>query len=256
MNTDRQDEDRQVIKAVLLDAGGVILHPDLDWISACLIERGQVYSRQELYFSYYRTILELDLDPSAKLQNPALTSLEMRSWFMTRLFRHAGISSTAASSLGEEVGQLAQHHFPRESAIYHWAMPGLRQQLERLRTLGFHLGVASNNDGALQDQLRTVGVIDLFEVLFDSGIEGVAKPDPELLWRAARAMRIPPTECLYIGDVDRIDGRAARAAGMFFRLLDPLAQPRASGALSLPSLGAVEQTFVSFAAANGYTGCQ
>ena len=37
--------------------------------------------------------------------------------------------------------------------------------------------------------------------------------DADLL-RTAREMGVPPAHCLYVGDVDRVDGAAARAAGM------------------------------------------
>jgi putative hydrolase of the HAD superfamily len=107
--------------------------------------------------------------------------------------------------------------------------------------------MASNNDGALRAQLCSVGIHDLFSpaALMDSGVEGVAKPDPELPLRAARALGVTPSRCLFVGDVDRVDGAAARAAGMPFALLDPLGQERPARPLVIRSLAEIEERFVA-----------
>jgi FMN phosphatase YigB (HAD superfamily) len=79
----------------------------------------------------------------------------------------------------------------------------------------------------------------------DSGVEGVAKPDPELPLRAARALEVTPARCLFVGDVDRVDGAAARAAGMQFALLDPLGQERPARPLVIGGLAAIHDHFVA-----------
>lgn len=238
---------RRAVRAVLLDAGGVVLYPDLDWIVARAAERGIAATRDQLFLAYYRTILEVDLAeaPIGGRGGPALTSLEIRVWFFSHLLGHAGVPQAAVC--GRQLAEQAQEVFPRESDIYHWAMPGVRAQLERLRRAGYLLGMASNNDGALRDQLRSVGILDLFPpgALMDSGLEGVAKPDPELPLRAARALGVPPALCLFVGDVDRVDGAAARAAGMAFALLDPLGQERPTRPLVIADLAAIADHFVA-----------
>jgi FMN phosphatase YigB (HAD superfamily) len=221
---------RRVIEALIFDAGGVLLHPDLDWISARSRERGDELTRDELHRAYYRTIREVDLRESGYPEadgSPAFNTLEIRIWFLTRMLIHGGIETARAVASGRAIAEQALARFPRESDIYHFAMPGLRARLEVLRARGFRLGVASNNDGALEAQLTNVGVIDLFEAgaLKDSGIEGTAKPDPELVLRAARALGVLPALCLFVGDVDRVDGAAARAAGTAFALYDPVGLP-------------------------------
>lgn len=233
---------KRQVRAVILDAGGVILHPNLDWVSQQLIQLGHRVERDALLHGYYRTIHELDLDESFQPHGPAFTDLEVRVWFFTRLLDHSA-PGIPAEQLGREVGRRARQRFPRESDIYHWAMPGIAERLTRLRDVGFLLGSASNNDDALEQQLRSVGVLHLFGALKDSGREGVAKPDPELLLRAARELGVAPALCLYVGDVDRVDGRAARGAGMAFALLDPLGQPRPTQPLIIPSLDAITEHF-------------
>lgn len=238
---------RRQVRAVILDAGGVILHPDLDWIArqGRGVGLDSPPSTRALVEAYYRTMYALDLDPDfASHEGLAFTSLEIRVWFFSRLLQHAGVTGGQLQAAALAIAELALERFPRESDIYHWCLPGTRQRLERLRDAGFVLGSASNNDDALEAQLRSVGVLDLFSALKDSGREGVAKPDPELLLRAAREMGVPPARCLYVGDVDRVDGAAARAAGMAFALLDPLDQPRPSKPLCIPGLDAILEHFV------------
>jgi len=231
---------RQPIRAVICDAGGVLLFPDLDWLCARFAEHGlEALTRDQLHLAYYGTICLLDLDASMAKHGAAFTNLDNRVWFFTRMLEQAGVPAKRAREPGLAVARLAAEQFPRESDIYHWTMPGLRGKLEAIKEAGFLLGSASNNDDALFAQLTSVGLVDLFDTLKDSGAEGVSKPDPELLWRAARELGVPAEQCLYVGDVDRVDGRAARAAGMAFALLDPLNQPRATASLIIPDLLAI-----------------
>lgn len=233
----------RTIRAIIMDAGGVLLFPNLDWLSVRAAGHGLAASRELLFSAYYRTVHDLDLDASMAQQGPAFTTIEARQWFFGRMFAHAGNSPRQAVEAALPIAQQAAREFPRESDIYHWAMPGLRGRLERLQGQGFLLGSASNNDGALEDQLSNVGVRDLFASLRDSGIDGVSKPDPELLLRAAKDLGVAPQRCLYIGDVDRVDGQAARAAGMAFALIDPLGQPRPTRPLCMESLDQVGEHF-------------
>ncbi len=224
------------IRAVILDAGGVMLFPDLDWLCAQAARQGIATTRAALHLAYYRTICQLDLDPGVMPRGAAFVDVESRRWFFSRMLRHAGAPAAQAQAAALPLAELAARVFPRESDIYHFAMPGLRDRLQAIRDAGLLLGAASNNDDALSAQLTSVGVIDLFGALKDSGVEGVSKPDPELLLRAARDLGVAPSRCLYVGDVDRVDGQAARAAGMRFALLDPLLQPRPAAPETLTGL--------------------
>jgi HAD superfamily hydrolase (TIGR01509 family) len=232
------------VRAVILDAGGVIIHPDLDWIARRCREQGLTVSRRELFEAYYRAVYALDLEQDgATPPTLAFTSLEVRVWFFDRLLHHVGVDARRREAPVDAIARAALERFPRESDIYHFCMPGTAGRLERLVRAGFLLGSASNNDDALEEQLRSVGVLHLFGALKDSGREGVAKPDPELLLRAARDLGVAPADCLFVGDVDRVDGAAARAAGMAFALLDPLDQPRPTRPLCLPDLDAIHGHF-------------
>lgn len=234
---------KRAVQAIILDAGGILLHPNLDWLAQEASSPAQTHTREAMFTAYYRTIFEADVEGIPGRDNPAFTDLEVRVWFFSHMLIHCGVPPQEAELQGRRLGERAYQQFPRESDLYYWSSPGTREQLVRLKEAGFILGVASNNDGALVAQLKHVGVDDLFDALMDSGVEGVTKPDPELLLRAARALNVDPVHCLFVGDVDHIDGLAARRAGMAFALLDPLNQPRPSRAFCIPDLDAIHQFF-------------
>ncbi len=227
---------REAIRAVICDAGGVLLHPDFDWICIESSELGAVLSRQDLHLAYYRMIHEVDLDTGMDRRGMAVDSDAIRLYLMTRLLRGANVPEATTDRLAAELARRTATRFPRESDIFHFAMPEVKGQLEGLRAAGFALAVASNNDGALESQLARVELSGLLRVRLDSAIEGVSKPDPELLLRAAEQLSVPPADCLYVGDIDRVDGAAARAAGMHFALLDPVGLPRPTNPLRILSV--------------------
>jgi HAD superfamily hydrolase (TIGR01549 family) len=236
-----KEDPRLAIAAVILDAGGVLLHPDLDWISARAAELGISVTRTQLHRGFYRLIYRVDCELLADRQGMAVTTDEIRLMLMRGLLASAG--GDQVETIAAQLARQAAIDFPREGDIFHWAMPGIRQRLLRLQAAGFAIGVASNNDGSLQSQLERVGIDDLLPVRLDSAVEGVAKPDPELLLRAARALGVDPPDCLYVGDLDRVDGAAARAAGMHFALLDPLAQPRPAKPRCIADLDQIHRDF-------------
>ncbi|SDQ31586.1 D-glycero-alpha-D-manno-heptose-1,7-bisphosphate 7-phosphatase [Thermostaphylospora chromogena] len=106
-------------------------------------------------------------------------------------------------------------------------VPGAREALDRLRAAGVPIGVVTNQSGVAAglirpDRLRAVnarveellGPFDVWRVCPHGERDGCAcrKPRPGLVRQAARALGVPPGECVVIGDIGR-DVEAARAAG-------------------------------------------
>ncbi len=64
---------------------------------------------------------------------------------------------------------------------------------------------------------------DSFDAIVDAAEEGIRKPHPEAYRRAARALRLPPSACLFVDDL-RVNLEGARAVGMrpfHFDVTDP-----------------------------------
>lgn len=107
----------------------------------------------------------------------------------------------------------------------------LSESLDGLRTLydaHLKLGIVSNSDGRVEEELIRsricqVGPGDGVPVLtvIDSGVVGVAKPDPAIFALALPTLGLDPSDVLYVGDSVKYDVRSADAAGMTPVHFDP-----------------------------------
>jgi putative hydrolase of the HAD superfamily len=120
-------------------------------------------------------------------------------------------------------GCLEQLH--RENHLWCRLAAGTREALDRLRAGGLRLAVVSNSDGRVEEALVAAGLRDCFDVVLDSALVGVEKPDPAIFRAALAALGVAPAEALYIGDLYDVDVVGARAAGMEAVLLVPDAAP-------------------------------
>lgn len=101
-------------------------------------------------------------------------------------------------------------HFAQARA---WSIAdGARACCELLRGRGMRVVVVSNFDVRLRGIVRGLGIDHWIDALVISAEEGVEKPDPELLRRAAARVRVAPPDLLHVGDEDE-DVATARAAG-------------------------------------------
>lgn len=93
--------------------------------------------------------------------------------------------------------------------------------LHLLKEDGWRLGIISNSEGRIHELLTKVGIRRYFDVLIDSGIVGVAKPDPAIFRLAMERAGVEPKRSLYIGDQPDVDVKAALAVGMNVIHYDP-----------------------------------
>ena len=113
------------------------------------------------------------------------------------------------------------------------------ESLARLRQAGLKLGVVSNSDGRVDQALAAAGVRHYFDVVVDSTLLGVEKPDPRIFHAALEALGVAPEEALYVGDLYEIDVVGARAAGLDAVLLashEPVTELDCRVTSSIPDL--------------------
>jgi HAD superfamily hydrolase (TIGR01509 family) len=137
--------------------------------------------------------------------------------YMCVLFEAAGVDVHAAQ--GAARAARVAHD---EKNLWRLVPPGCVEALERARAAGIRCGIISNAEGQIAALLREVGIFELFDVIVDSGLEGVRKPDPEIFRSALARADVPAHEALYAGDIPKIDVEGARAAGMQAVLIDTL----------------------------------
>ena len=90
------------------------------------------------------------------------------------------------------------------------------------------LGIISNSDGTIEQMLADRSIAQVgagpgveVEVIVDSHVVGVAKPDPTIFPFALDAMALAPHRCAYVGDSYRNDVEGAAAAGLTPVHVDP-----------------------------------
>ena len=98
-----------------------------------------------------------------------------------------------------------------------WAGDQLDQELvsliRELRTKGVQVALLSNFASDLQQMLTDLGLDDLFEVVFISGLEGVMKPDPAVYQTTLDRLGVPPAEAVFVDDM-QINIEGAQQVGM------------------------------------------
>jgi putative hydrolase of the HAD superfamily len=122
--------------------------------------------------------------------------------------------------LGEVRDCLTRMH--RERHLWSSVAMQSAKSLQRLRTAGLRLGVVSNSDGRVEQALEAAGLRPYFDVVIDSTLLGVEKPDPRIFHAALQALGVAPEEALYVGDLYEVDVVGARSAGIEAVLLGQL----------------------------------
>jgi putative hydrolase of the HAD superfamily len=96
--------------------------------------------------------------------------------------------------------------------------PSMVAAVRRLREAGLPLGMVSNNVSPMERTGPLSEVLDLFDVVVESSVEGIRKPEPEIYRRTlarlseAVGRTIEPSDCAYLDDLG-INLKPARALG-------------------------------------------
>jgi putative hydrolase of the HAD superfamily len=195
---------------LLLDAGNTLVYLDHEALAECTreaetpVEAAALARAEPLAKRRYETQLTGGLSHE-------------QGWdlYMRVLLEGGGLGPAAATQ--------ALVVIKREHARFNlWRKvpSGLPEALERARSQGLRLAVVSNSEGQLNQLFEQVGLAAHFELVVDSALEGVRKPDPEIFRRALNRLGVAPTDALYAGDIPSIDVVGARAAGMEGVLID------------------------------------
>ncbi len=92
--------------------------------------------------------------------------------------------------------------------------------LGELKRLNLKLGVISNFDNRAYSVMRSLGILHFFDAVTLSSETGYCKPEPQIFHSAVRALGVPASEILMVGDNIRDDVEAAGNAGLTALLID------------------------------------
>jgi putative hydrolase of the HAD superfamily len=197
-------------EALLLDAGDTLIFLDAGAVSAALAAEGVALGAPAIDAALHGA--------KQSYQQALRTGLKHEDgWtvLVHELLTRAGLAIETARAV---LPSLRRVH----DEFYLWRLvpPGLPEALSRARAAGLRLGVVSNSEGRLASVLARVGLAPFFELVVDSHLEGVNKPDPEIFRRALDRMQLRPDRAVYAGDIPEVDVLGARAAGMHGVLVD------------------------------------
>ena len=201
------------IKAVLLDAGGVLVLPDPSAFRARLSRFGVVPDDASCYRAHYLGVAEIDrlgrkdYDAADRLIAGVL-----------------GVPDRHVESAVEAINLV----YNGDPFV---AIDGVAAQLRRLRAAGARLGIVSNANGQVEAELLRHRICSrdgkdcaAVDVVIDSDVVGVEKPDPAIFALAVDALGLPAEHCVYLGDSVYFDVGGARAAGIEALHVTPLGE--------------------------------
>lgn len=100
-----------------------------------------------------------------------------------------------------------------------------RHVLQALKASGIRSAVVSNFTGNLASWLAELDLASVIDLVIDSAVVGVRKPDPAIFRLALEQLHVLPAQALMVGDNPFADIRAAAEIGMATCWLAPLARP-------------------------------
>ncbi len=221
------------VRAVFLDLGGVFYLPDHDRMVAALARLELAIERDRLDEAHYHGVAALE---------------EMRDgdrsiWHAYNR-AYARVCGVAPDSVDDAMVVLLEE-FER-GGVWTRVIPGSREALRALAGLGMRLAVVSNADGTVEAQLHDDVICQVgpgpgvpVDVILDSTVVGVAKPDPAIFRLALDAVGVAPGEVIHVGDTPAADVVGARAAGVTPVLIDPYDLHRDSDCARVHTLGDV-----------------
>lgn len=104
-----------------------------------------------------------------------------------------------------------------------------RHVLRALKASGIRTAVVSNFTGNLARWLAELDLASFVDLVIDSAVVGVRKPDPAIFRLALEQLHVEPSQALMIGDNPSADIRAAADIGMATCWLAPSTRPAPDG---------------------------
>jgi putative hydrolase of the HAD superfamily len=187
---------------LIFDAGGVLVFPDFDLLAQIGNQAGINTSPGQIAQAHAMLFLRLDENIAQSHQFPKIS-------YFKDIFRQISESDKKVEAAFELT--------VRADKIKHiWTAthPWIAQSLRRLKDLGYKMAVISNSDGRVDQILQDIDIRKFFEIVIDSFVVGVEKPDPQIFEIALQSLGWNRDETIYIGDIFFIDVWGANKAGL------------------------------------------
>lgn len=202
------------ITTILFDAGGTLVHLDYFFLHKELRQAGIRVTRRAVRRAEYAAKIAVDRRVLGSARD---TDETRRQPYFAALLDQLGVDTPTAAQLLQRFD--AAH---AQANLWRVMLPSTPRILRELRDRGLTLGVVSNADGRITTILRQCGIEQFFQVMIDSHLVGVEKPDPRIFHLALARAQARPEQAIFIGDIYGVDVLGAERAGIRPLLLDAL----------------------------------
>jgi HAD superfamily hydrolase (TIGR01509 family) len=202
-------------RACVFDAGGTLVHPDWERLAQLAEETaGRRFGADEMRRAFGEMLKCINEPaPGGRVINQ-----NGRHWTFRAMYGGLGLDEAACAEI---VGRIDAAHAERH--IWCGCDPEAPRVVDEIKRRGLLVAVISNTeDGRVRDALEAAGLAERFDVIVDSHLVGLSKPDPAIFRHALELLGVEPHEAVFVGDSYAHDALAARAAGLRAVLLDPL----------------------------------
>ena len=200
-----------MIETVFLDAGGVLVYPNWARVADTFARHGLLVDADVLR----------QVEPAARfaIDNPQADKskdADRGGRYFNHILDAAGVPRGTAR--GTALAEVYAYH--TEHNLWELVPDDVVPALTRLRAAGLKLAVASNSNGVLERCLDRIELAQFFDVICDSALEGVEKPDPRFFQILLERTGSLADSTLHVGDLYHVDVLGARSAGLRPVLLD------------------------------------
>ncbi len=202
---------------VLLDVGGVFLVPSRDRLVEALGELIEGVSDAQCDRAHFEGIHALDV--------ANVPGNEDRRIYLSAYLSSMGIPE---DQLEGAMDTLIPVWSGPSLDLWRRVLSGSITGLWTLHRANLRLGIVSNSDGHVEEEMVRNEICQVgpgsgvpVQAIIDSGVVGVAKPDPTIFDFALPSLQLDPSEVIYVGDSVKYDVRSAEAAGMTPLHIDP-----------------------------------
>jgi putative hydrolase of the HAD superfamily len=192
-------------RAVLLDAGGVLLLPNPWVVASVLRAAGGDIALDDVRRAHYACTAAMDARGDADWLH-----------YNRLMVRRAGVPERNFDDAVAAVGAL---YVAPAASLWNIVAEDVIEQVAQLHATGVAVAVVSNADGTVDSLLRKSGLA--FDIVIDSAVVGYAKPQPEIFGFALEKLGVGPADAVHVGDTAWADVAGARAAGVRPLHLDP-----------------------------------